>query len=58
MPVDDTNAKIRFIPNENFNGTAEISYVAWDQAAGTAGSVIDLSQFRALGDRTRCASVS
>src|SRR5262249_9577063 len=28
---------VRFVPNANFNGTASISYFAWDQSGATAG---------------------
>jgi hypothetical protein len=43
--VGDTTAlllgpkhKLRFVPNGNFNGQAMVTYRAWDQSAGTAGS--------------------
>ena len=39
----EPTAKLRFIPNENFHGPATISFRAWDQTAGTAGSEHDTS---------------
>jgi len=39
----DPTAKLRFVPNENFNGPATVSFRAWDQTAGTAGTVHDTS---------------
>ncbi|NDG43023.1 MAG: hypothetical protein EBY28_27685, partial [Betaproteobacteria bacterium] len=35
---DDANYKVRFVPTANFNGTATLTYQAWDQTSGTAGS--------------------
>jgi hypothetical protein len=34
-------AKIRFVPNSGFAGTATISYKAWDRTAGQSGDRID-----------------
>ncbi|OQW99272.1 MAG: hypothetical protein BWK80_63235, partial [Desulfobacteraceae bacterium IS3] len=31
------DAKIRFVPDSEFNGVAEITFRAWDQSAGTSG---------------------
>ncbi|MFO0877626.1 MAG: Ig-like domain-containing protein [Gemmataceae bacterium] len=31
--------QVRFVPTLNFNGPATLSYVAWDQTQGTAGSL-------------------
>jgi len=28
-------AKIRFVPNANFNGTVSMTYHAWDQTSGS-----------------------
>ncbi|MCK5663106.1 MAG: hypothetical protein KAI17_06450 [Thiotrichaceae bacterium] len=41
----DSNTRIYFHPNTNFNGTINnaISFRAWDQSSGTAGSIIDVS---------------
>lgn len=35
---------VRFVPKSTFTGTASISYAAWDQATGTAGSTASLAQ--------------
>jgi len=35
---DDDNYKVRFVPNANYNGTATLTYQAWDQTSGTAGA--------------------
>ncbi|MFT3858605.1 MAG: Ig-like domain-containing protein [Aquabacterium sp.] len=37
------STSIRFVPNANWNGTATITYRAWDQSTGTAGSTADTS---------------
>ena len=43
--TDDANTRIRFAPAENYNGTAQFSYRAWDRSDGnpnaTAG--VDVS---------------
>jgi hypothetical protein len=33
-----TSAKVRFIPNANFNGSVSLFYRAWDQTLGAAGT--------------------
>ena len=35
----DENAKIRFVPNSNFNGTSAITFRAWDKSSGANGDV-------------------
>jgi hypothetical protein len=35
--------RVRFVPNANFNGNAEIRYRAWDQTSGQDGSLVDLT---------------
>lgn len=35
--------KIRFLPNANYNGTATLSYHAWDRTRGTAGQYANLA---------------
>lgn len=37
------NDKIRFLPNANFNGSATLSYRAWDRTRGTAGQYADVA---------------
>jgi uncharacterized delta-60 repeat protein len=34
----DSTARIRFIPNPDYNGTATFSFRAWDQTTGSSGS--------------------
>ncbi|MEC5387334.1 DUF4347 domain-containing protein, partial [Uliginosibacterium sp. H3] len=36
----DANTYIRFVPNTDWSGTATITYRAWDQTSGTAGSTL------------------
>jgi hypothetical protein len=36
-------AKVRFIPNANYNGQVALVYRAWDQTEGTASAVWDLT---------------
>jgi hypothetical protein len=37
------SASIRFLPDLNFNGTAEITFRAWDQTGGVNGNTINLN---------------
>ena len=40
----DANTRVRFVPNANFNGTvAGITFRAWDQTSGTAGSTANVT---------------
>ena len=41
--LDGANSdhKIRFVPNANFNGTSSITYRAWDKTTGVAGQTAD-----------------
>ncbi|WP_369408046.1 VCBS domain-containing protein [Kordiimonas gwangyangensis] len=34
---------VRFVPDENYNGSAEITFRAWDQTSGSAGGTADVS---------------
>lgn len=38
----NANTKIRFHPNANFSGTADINFYAWDQTTGTSGSTANI----------------
>ncbi|WP_414753198.1 putative Ig domain-containing protein [Anabaena sp. CCY 9910] len=38
----NTNTKIRFRPNTNFSGTADINFYAWDQTTGTSGNTASI----------------
>jgi hypothetical protein len=44
----DTDS-LRFVPNANWNGTELLTFAAWDQTSGTAGTKVDTSTF---GDTT------
>ena len=35
--------RVRFVPNANFSGNAEIRYQAWDQTSGEDGALADLT---------------
>ena len=50
---DDANYKVRFVPATNFNGTATLTYQAWDQTSGTAGSTAAVTT---AGDATAFSS--
>jgi hypothetical protein len=52
MPANGTRSRIRFVPNQDFNGTVQLGYYAWDQTQGTAGGNFDLSTDNNLGGLT------
>jgi VCBS repeat-containing protein len=37
------SAKVRFVPNANFNGTVDLYYRAWDKTQGSEGAKLNLS---------------
>jgi hypothetical protein len=39
----DAQHRVRFVPNANFSGNAEIRYQAWDQTSGEDGALADLT---------------
>src|SRR5439155_25500446 len=41
----DADTRVRFVPSANFNGTvtAGLTFRAWDQTTGTAGSTADVT---------------
>jgi hypothetical protein len=39
----DAQHRVRFVPNANFIGNAEIRYQAWDQTSGEDGALADLT---------------
>ena len=41
--TSNASTLIRFVPNADWNGTATITYRAWDQTSGTAGNTADVS---------------
>ncbi len=57
LPANGTQAKIRFIPAANANGTASILYRAWDRTIGTAGGVSNLVGTNKTGGTTAFSSL-
>ncbi len=58
--LDSTDA-LRFVPNADYNGTAEITFGAWDQSAGIPGEYSDISTTggtTAFSDVTDTASIT
>ncbi len=50
LTISNTNAlllgptdMVRFVPNADYNGTEQLTFRAWDQSTGTAGSQVDVS---------------
>lgn len=43
---------LRFVPAQDFNGSATVSYLAWDQSAGVAGARVDVSGQSSRGGTT------
>ena len=54
----DAETRIRFIPNQNYSGTATISYHAWDGTRGTSGAIADISTELPLGGITAFSAAS
>ena len=52
MPANGTLSRIRFVPNQNFNGTVQLGYYAWDQTQSWAGGILDISTANKLGGVT------
>lgn len=48
--------QVRFIPAPDANGTATITYHAWDQTTGSAGSTVDLTVGGSTGGTTAFSS--
>lgn len=40
-PILDSTYQIRFVPDADFNGSATITFRAWDRSGDTAGSIAD-----------------
>lgn len=58
LAADD---KLRFVPNADYNGSANITYRGWDQTSGTAGNKVDASTSggtTAFSTATESASVT
>lgn len=43
LAADNSNHRVRFIPNADYAGTASFTYRAWDQDTGTPGGTADVS---------------
>ncbi len=43
------NAEVRFVPKSNFNGTATLSYRAWDQTSGVSGGIANIASLALVG---------
>jgi hypothetical protein len=52
LPSNGNNSRIRFVPNKDFNGTAQIGYFAWDLTQGKSGETFDLSGSGKRGGET------
>ncbi len=39
----DSNTRIRFVPNSNYNGSSNISFRAWDQTTGSNGDTANIT---------------
>src|SRR5439155_7094850 len=50
--------EVRFVPNAGFTGTAGLTYRAWDQTTGTAGTPTDASKASAFSAATQTALVA
>jgi VCBS repeat-containing protein len=48
----DSSTRIRFVPTANFNGSANLWLIAWDQTQGAPGDVVDLSIGGSTGGTT------
>jgi subtilisin family serine protease len=47
-----STALVRFLPAKGWKGTAGLTYRAWDETTGTAGSVRDLTSWSLVGGTT------
>jgi len=41
LRTDNSTYRVRFVPDSDFNGTATLTYRAWDGTSGTAGEMAD-----------------
>lgn len=49
LPSNGTQAKLRYIPGPNFNGTVQVSYRAWDQTQGSVGARVNVASSSLVG---------
>jgi mRNA-degrading endonuclease toxin of MazEF toxin-antitoxin module len=52
LPANGTLSRVRFVPNQDFNGTVQLGYYAWDQTQSWAGGVFDISTANKIGGTT------
>jgi len=52
LPSNGSLTKLRYVLNLNFVGTVSISYRAWDQTSGTAGSFANVATASLVGGNT------
>ena len=52
LPSNGTLSRVRFVPNQDFNGTVQLGYYAWDQTQGTAGGTFNIATDDKLGGIT------
>lgn len=52
LPANGSLSRVRFLPDQNFNGTVKLGYYAWDQTKGTAGKTFDIHLASSRGDTT------
>ncbi|MCX7399538.1 MAG: hypothetical protein NT138_17870, partial [Planctomycetales bacterium] len=52
LPANGTLSRVRFVPNQDFNGTVQLGYYAWDQTQSWAGGILDISTANKLGGTT------
>ncbi|BBN80756.1 hypothetical protein PA25_07410 [Pseudoalteromonas sp. A25] len=53
--------KVRFVPGANYNGSATMTFVAWDKSTGTAGDVADVTAkggISAFSNRSDTAAIT
>ena len=55
----DASAKLRFVPDADYNGTATIGYKAWDQSSGSSGDTgVDTTAGTAFSSASETASIT
>jgi VCBS repeat-containing protein len=53
LPANGEQSRVRFLPNQDFNGETRINYFAWDQTDGRSpGSRVNISQSSSRGGAT------
>jgi hypothetical protein len=44
LAANENNTRVRFVPGDNYNGQASLTYRAWDRTLGTSGGTANLTQ--------------